>query len=370
MRKATLGVIALLLIAFISGCINQTQTVTVTKTVTNTAEEKTTSQTKPTITETNTPTSITTMSHTQNKIQVDCSKDDWRNDFEKALTCALRPEQNHNFDPVFSLSLTGNKTKDALIITDFLVNYVPLDSFTENQSMKKGYYYNIKTPYELFQYKTGTYADMAIFGAYALARDGFETYVFYINTKNGFGALPGFKLRVNHPWVPTEPFVILWPFRIPIRLSAALKFLEIVGETPINMTLYEIKYENGKYFVENLGTVPTSEFKFRDLEFTIFGGPNIKTMNKLLQQSGFKCKYTTNLSEFTREKLIEKKLEFPYGVLFYSVPFEERYTEILYTIIVQDEEFKKDILNCVAMAARNWEIGEEYTAVYSFWINK
>jgi len=370
MRKATLGVIALLLIAFISGCINQTQTVTVTETTTEYIPIKgspTTSTSSPT----KTPTTITTTPKEEKGwIKVDCSNDAWRNEFEQALTCALRPEQNHGFDPVFSLSLTGNKSRDALIITDFLVNYVPLDSFTENQSMKKGYYYNIKTPYELFQYKTGTYADMAIFGAYALARDGFETYVFYINTKNGFGALPGFKLRVNHPGVPTEPFVIFWPFRTPMRLSAALKFLEIAGETPINMTVYEIKYEDGRYSVENLGTAPTSEFKFSDLEFTIFGAPNTKTMNKLLQQSGFKCKYTTNLSEFTGEERGERKLEFPYGVLFYSVPFEERYTEILYTIMVQDEEFKKDISNCVAMAAINWEIGEDYTAVYSFWINK
>lgn len=44
----------------------------------------------------------------------------------------------------------GNKIKDVFIIIDFFVNYVYLDEFVENLSMKKGYYYNIKMFYEFF----------------------------------------------------------------------------------------------------------------------------------------------------------------------------------------------------------------------------
>ncbi|NJE79435.1 hypothetical protein [Thermococcus sp. GR4] len=367
-RKAlAFSLLAILLVSAISGCIGggETKTVTVTKTVGS--EESTTSPaetTQPTNSITNYPTETTTQIPT-----IDCSDETWREDFEKAISCALQPSQNHNFDPVFSLSLTGNKTQDALTITDFLVNYVPLDEFVENQSMKKGHYYNIKTPYELFQTRRGTYADMALFGAYALARDGFETYIFYVETKNGFGALPGFKVEVNHPWVPTEPFVIFWPFRIPLRLSAALEFLNIAGETVNNVTVYEIKYENGEYHVEKLGTAPGNEFKFKTSEFSLFGAPHEKTLARLIRQTYPNCKYTTNLSEFTGNQLIDQQLTFPYGALFYSVPFEQRYTEILYSIMIQDPNMNEALENCLTMSARIWNADDNYNAVYDFMIS-
>ncbi|BAD84587.1 hypothetical protein TK0398 [Thermococcus kodakarensis KOD1] len=378
-RKAlVLSLVVIFLAAFISGCINngEPKTVTVTKTV---RPEKESNAPATTSASPNTASQFTQTTSSQKTPKINCNDDSWRDNFSQALTCALDPKINHNFDPVYSLSLTGNKTKDALIITDFLVNYVHLDEFVENLSMKKGHYYNIKTPYELFQTRQGTYADMALFGAYALAKNGFETYLFEIATTNGFGVLPGFKLIVNHPWVPNnDPLVIFWPFRIPMRLSAALKLLNLSGETPKNVTVYTVSYNSGKYKVEKVGTYPASEFKFNIMEWVLFGFPDSETMNRLLSRDFPGCKYTTNLSAISsnQEDVKNIKVVFPYGILFYNVPFKQRYTEILYTLMISNQEIAKDLQNCRVLL-----LGPEtdfdfnnppanYTATYSGWVSR
>jgi len=366
MRRKGLAILlsTLLLTTLISGCIEigtHTKTITITKT-----ESPGTTSSVPTQAPSTTSSKTTTPSDV-------CTGDSWRDDFsEQTITCALRDTSNRHFNPITSLGLVGDKTQDALTITDFLVNYVYLDNFVENQSMKKGHYYNLKTPNELFQTRTGTYADMAIFGAYALARDGFETYIFYVKTKNGFGAFPGFKITVDHPWVPREPFVIFWPFRIPMRLSAALKLLDLLGETPYTVTAYRVTYENGQYQVENLGTGHASEFKFSITEWLMFGGPDKKTMDNLLSRNFPGCKFTTNLSEVSPNPEDTKsiKVEFPYGILLYSVPFSQRYTEILYTIMVSKQSLVRDLQNCrVLILTQDGDITPQnipanYTAIY------
>lgn len=350
-KVLTLSLITVLLVAFIGGCISGGNTSTETTSKEPIKEQSSSPSSQATTIQKST--SISTHSGTSSSgdstSKNPCTDESWRNNFsEQTIACALDPTINRNFDPVFSLSLTGNKTRDALIITDFLTNYVHLDEFVENQSMKKGHYYNIKTPNELFHTKIGTYADMALFGAYALARDGFETYIFYIKTENGFGALSGFKIEIDHPWVPHEPLVIFWPFKIPMRLSAALKLLNISGETPKTVTIYKISYYNNQYHVENLGTTPASEFKFHILEWITFGAPDAKTMNKHLSRDFPGCTFTFDLSKLSPNPDDVKgiKVQFPYGMLFYSVPFSQRYTEILYTIMTSNQTLTKDLRNC------------------------
>ncbi|CUX78194.1 hypothetical protein CHITON_1415 [Thermococcus chitonophagus] len=241
--------------------------------------------------------------------------------------------------------------------------------------MAKGYYYNIKTPYEVFQTRRGTYADMALFAAYALARDGFETYLFYIRTEKGFGVLPGFKIIVDHPWVPREPLVIFWPFRIPMRLSAALKLLEIVGDPPKNITVWDVKYEDGRYEVEKLGTIPASEFQFQATEWMLFGTPEVEVMNELLERDFPGCKFTLNLGALT-ENAKAIKVEVPYGLLLFSYPFRERYTEILYTVMLSNKTLVKELTECkVLLLAQDASIDlnnppANYTAIYSGWVGK
>lgn len=382
-RKAlALSLMTILLVALVSGCISESKAPT--GTVSKAPVQKQSSGTPSSETTTHTGTSTTPVQSTSSSTvtstpQDPCARDSWRDNFtEQTIICALKPINNRNLNPVFSLSLTGDKTRDALIITDFLVNYVHLDEFVENQSMKKGHYYNIKTPDELFHTKTGTYADMALFGAYALARDGFETYIFYIETKNGFGALPGFKITVDNPWVPNEPFVIFWPLRIPMRLSAALTLLNISGETPKTVTTYRITYSNGEYHVENLGTTPASEFGFSIMEWLTFGAPDAKTMNKLLSQDFPGCRFTFNLSELSSipDDVKGIKVEIPYGILLYSVPFSQRYTEILYTVMTSNETIVKDLRDCrVLILGQSGDVSPlhpptNYTAIYIGWVSK
>lgn len=382
-RKAlALSLMTVLLVALVSGCISESKAPTgtvskapVQKQSSGTPSSETTTHAGTSTTQTQSASSSTVTSTPQDP----CAGDSWRNNFtEQTIICALKPINNRNLNPVFSLSLTGNKTRDALIITDFLVNYVHLDEFVENQSMKKGHYYNIKTPDELFHTKTGTYADMALFGAYALARDGFETYIYYINTKNGFGVLPGFRINTNTPYVPNEPFVIFWPFRIPMHLSAALKLLDILGETPKDVTIYKVTYSSGEYHVKKIGTYPASKFQFNTMEWFMFGVPNKETMDRLLSRDFPGCKFTFNLSKVSPnpEDVKEINVTVPYGILLYSVPFSQRYTEILYAIMTSNRTIVRALTDCRVLLLEpdtNFDPNHppaNYTAIYSGLISK
>jgi len=238
MRRAVLGTIALLLIAFISGCISQTQTVTVTETVTETHTEYVpitiTPSSTPTSTQTPTESPISTTTsmpaeEKENIIQVDCKAERWRDDYEKAMVCAIDGTR------YFVEGGTNDPKEITLVIAKEVGNELQIDFVKENQSMKKGYYFDILTPRELEKTKKGTYADLAMYVAAKLISRGIDTYMVYLKTQNGFGLLPTFKLKPNG-----KLFVIYWPYIVPIPLGSVKTLLDYGGDPLEYVIIYHI----------------------------------------------------------------------------------------------------------------------------------
>ncbi|WP_456328394.1 transglutaminase-like domain-containing protein [Archaeoglobus sp.] len=238
----TTSLISLLLIAFLSGCISQSQTQTITVTETKTHTEyvpitpstTTTSTSSPAETSSTMTPTTTPQNNEEGLIKVDCQNERWRDDYEKAMVCIL---SNTRY---IEEGLSKEPKQVALRVAKELGNNFVLDAEKENQSMIKGYYFNILTPKELEQTKKGTYADFAMYGAVKLLSNGVDTYMVYIKTEKGFGLLPAFKIEPNG-----KLFLIFWPYIIPITLGSAKELLDYGGDPLQYAVIYHIELIEG-----------------------------------------------------------------------------------------------------------------------------
>ena len=355
MRKATLGVMALLLIAFISGCISQTQTVTVTKTVTDTAEEKTTtSQTKPTITETSTPTTTTKTKEevptTWQVVPRPKSCENWRENLEAAIYCALDPA----FIRQLRVMLRDNIAPNATTLTEkvyYALSYgtinLALDTVKENKSMELGHYYDIKTPFETLDSRGGSRADLALLYAGLLLIIFNESYIYYsIALDNQIDAEAGFDYQGIH-------YTTLWPYPFPLPLTQYERLAAMHGHTEIHdIIAYRIKLQYLDEIIVERRLIPIEERVQWDSEFHKNGlyltYENIKHLqeeiNELfgqaLQSNGLNLKYDPSIEYDYQAKRIRHK--YSLGTFFYSKPFHKEFaTGMLISLLASTDAGKE-----------------------------
>ncbi|RLF85281.1 hypothetical protein DRN41_04505 [Thermococci archaeon] len=342
MRKVALGIIALLLIAFISGCISQTQTVTVTKTVTNTAEEKaTTSQAESGTMRTSTPKPTTTTT-TKTKEGVPTtwqvvprpkSCENWRDNLEVAIYCALDPAFIRQLRVMLRDNIAPNATTPAEKVY-YVLSYgtinLALDTVKENKSMEIGHYYDIKTPFETLDSRSGSRADLALLYAGFFLVIFNESYIYYsITLDNQIDAEAGFDYQGIH-------YTTLWPYPFPLPLTQYERLAAMYGHAEIHDVIaYRIKLQYPDEIIVEKRLIPIEERAQWDSEFHRKGlyltHKNLKRLqediNKLfrqaLQSNGLNLEYNSSIKYDYQSKRITHR--YPLGAFFYSEPFHKEF---------------------------------------------
>lgn len=359
-RKAlALSLVVVLLAALVSGCIGDggTKTVTVTKTVgpegTTTSPTETTQSTnsitnspgettsstvrKETQTTTSNPSTTTSIVRVEDEdvISPDCKSDAWRNDYEEAIVCGVqRGFQEPIFPEDFHIN-TNDPYKVALEFADFLGNNVHLDVQKENQSMIKGYYYDIQTPLELGANMKGTYADFAITGAYIFLEKGLDTYIVYAETENGFGLWPAF--RVNEQYYD-RILIVYWPYIIPMTLGGAIELLDYAGESVKKVKIYHLWLDDKKVkakLIETTEPGPLTPEYMMPATMDYFDNKGqvkldlIEKLPKVIQEDNPDCKYVKSVDDIYYRNLKEYEVNVPLVLFLYSKPYHEQWMDIL-----------------------------------------
>ncbi|RLF83143.1 hypothetical protein DRN44_01945 [Thermococci archaeon] len=339
MRKATLGVITLLLIAFISGCISQTQTVTITETKTHTEYTPITPSTTTTTSTTSTSSPIetsSTMALEEDLIKADCQNEHWRDDYEKAMICGVQEGFNSLFLPEDLGIYTTDELKVPLEFAQYLGNNIYLDVQKENQSMIGGKYFDIKTPFELAVEKNGTYADFAILGAYVFLKRGLDTYIVYAETEKGFGLWPAFRIKENYY---DRIFVVYWPYLIPMTLGGAIELLDFAGDPVTKVKIYHLWLDDNHHVKAKLiateepgPIIPTYMMPASNDYFDDQGWVKLnltKKLPQLIQEDNPNCKYVKSSDDIYYRNLKEYEINVPLLLYFYSRPYQDRWVESL-----------------------------------------
>jgi len=342
-RKAlAISLMAVLLVSLASGCINSsggTKTVTVTKTVGS--EESTNSPTTSSNPTQITETSATTPPSDKDKkdettwqtVPEPETCDNWRDDFEKAIYCALTPNTLQQLGQMLQSTIApqaATPSEKVYYTLSYGTVNIAEDSVKENRSMEIGHYYDIKAPLETIKSKGGSRADIALLYAGFFLNIFDEAYIFYaIENETKFDVEAGFYYEgIN--------YTTLWPYPFPLPFTQYERLAAMHGHFEIrDVIMYRIKKQpTGEIIVEKR-YVPIKERAKWDSQFHKSGmyltAQNLQKlqedMNELFLQTmkyyGYEYEHDPNLQYDYQAKTY--RYTYAFGEFFYSKPFHEEF---------------------------------------------
>ncbi|KUH33912.1 hypothetical protein APY94_04060 [Thermococcus celericrescens] len=342
-RKAlALSLAIVLLASIISGCIGSggTKTITVTKTVGPEEDSKapTATSTSPTSTQM-TDTTSTTLTQvdkdetTWQTVPKPESCNNWREDFEKAIYCALTPSTLQQLGQMLQSTIAPQATTPSEKVY-YALSYgtvtVAIDDVKENRSMEIGHYYDIKAPLETLESKGGSRADIALLYTGFFLNIFDEAYIFYaIENETKFDVEAGFYYEdIN--------YTTLWPYPFPLPFTQYERLAAMHGHFEIrDVIMYRIKKQpTGEIMVEKR-YIPIKERAEWDSQFHKSGmyltAQNLQKlqedMNALfgqaMKQQGYNYKHDPNLQYDYQAKVY--RYTYTFGDFFYSKPFHKEF---------------------------------------------
>lgn len=360
-RKAlALSLMTVLLVALVSGCISESKAPT--GTVSKAPVQKQSSGTPSSETTTHTGTSTTPVQSTSSTGAVHSTKwepvpkpktcDNWRDDFEKAIYCALTSttieklgQMIHEIAP----QATTPSEKTYYILSYGTVN-LAVDDVKENKSMSIGHYYDIKTPLETLNSKGGSRADIALLYAGFFLNIYNTTYLYYaIQNSTAFDVEAGFYYAgIN--------YTTLWPYPFPLPYTQYERMAAMHAGYDIHtLVLYRItKQPNGDISVEKR-YVPIREREKWDIALSnsgmLLNSENLKELQKdmnnlflkVVKSKGYNYTYNPKLQYDYQAK--RYTYTYPLGIFFYTKPFHKEFATGMLIALLSGSKAINDLGN-------------------------